>query len=354
MSYARAVAALAVTLTVSVLLIAPSARSSPGASTWTSEVVDPNGGDYPDAAWGPGGPGIAYTLPGGPTSSDSVMYAYRTDTWHVEKVVGNVFAGAANPQLTYDRNGDPWILYQGLFPGGSALLHRTGPGSWQSDGFIRNGLPEDIGMAPDGSIAMVVNRDPYVVYATWDGTRLHTIRIARGVEGSLLFQRGRDPAVAFDDSAGGVSFAVRVRGGWQVSVIDDERNAQAPSLAFAGPNEPVVAYTELRSGSADSNLRLADRNRAGVWRTRPVDTGRKSGIFPSIGTAGGTTYIAYLRGDDNDADLRLATKTSATQEAITLFTGIHIVGGDPALLVDPGGTPHVAFATETLNWGSPA
>src|SRR5436309_2067802 len=105
MSRALTALALGVTLSLSVVLVAPSARSSPGARTWTAEVVDPNGGDYPDAAWGPGGPGITYTLrASSPDSSDSVMYAYRTDAWHVEEVAGFVFYGSANPQLTFDRN----------------------------------------------------------------------------------------------------------------------------------------------------------------------------------------------------------------------------------------------------------
>jgi hypothetical protein len=77
-------------------------------------------------------------------------------------------------------------------------------------------------------------------------------------------------------------------------------------------------------------------------------------IYPSLSVgSGGSIYIAYLRGDYNNADLRLATHAPTSQDAMTIFSGIFIIGGTPSLVVDTQGTPHVAFVMGTLDWGSP-
>jgi hypothetical protein len=353
MASIRASALLIVSLVVA--LVAPASQSL-AQTTWTAELVDPNG-EFPDAAWGPNGPAIAYTVFGSsPSSPDSVDFAYLTDVWHVETVSSSyIFAGGASPKLALDANGEAWIVYFAVFLGGSVLAHRTGPDSWETVTSIPNAEPADLEFAPDGTLAMVVTRDPFVLYATWDGVTLRTSRVARGIGGSLAFERGFRPAVAYND-ADGLSYAVWSKGSWRAAGVDHIRNAQAPSLDFVSPKEPVIAYSEQVNGTSDSNLRLAHRGPNGIWRTRPVDTGRRSGVFPSLGVGNGETiYIAYLRGDFNNADLRFARHTPTFQEATTIFTGLFFYGGNPSLVVDPLGVPHVAFADSAgLEFGSPS
>jgi hypothetical protein len=343
-----------------VVALVASASRSLAQTTWTAELVDPNGA-FEDAAWGPDGPAIAYVFSDSPTSPPSVKYAYRTDAWHVEEVSNSyIFSIGADPLLAFGRNGDAWILYGQAFPQGSVLMHRTAPDTWETVKFVPNASGFDLQLAPDGSLAMLLQRDPYVVYATWDG-HLRTSRVARGRPGSIGFERDRAPAVAFEDSSGGISYALRFGGAWNISVVDDALNAaydSDPSLGFVSPKEPVIGYTQVLAGGSDSNLRLADRGPDGTWRTRPVDTGRKSGLSPSLAIGGvETIYIAYFRGGFDNPDLRLATHTPTFQEATTIFSGLFISAayGSPRLVVDPGGVPHVAFVDGAgLEFGSPS
>jgi hypothetical protein len=98
-----------------------------------------------------------------------------------------VFPQIGQPQVAFDANGDSWILYEDLLPDGSdgsRLMHRTGPGSWDEVETISSGSPEALELAPDGSIAMTLYRGLFDIYAWWDGSTLHTSRIARGRGGA--------------------------------------------------------------------------------------------------------------------------------------------------------------------------
>jgi hypothetical protein len=328
------------------------------ASSWVAEVVDAEG-EYPDAAVGPNGPAIAYTK-SSPTSFDSIWYAYRTNGWHIEEVPSlEVFPQSGQPQLAFDANGDAWILYEDELPtgsNGSRLMHRTGPGSWEEVATISGGSPEALELAPDGSIAMTLYRGLFDIFAWWDGSTLHTSRIARGRGGALAFERDRAPAVAYVGYRTGLSFAVRRHGTWRITVVDATREVVSPSLGFAPGHVAFIAYTERGPGSPlDSNLRLANRGPMGNWRTRPVDTGRSAGVGPSLAVGpGGEIYIASIRRYFDDPELRLATHTSAGNESQTLFPALRGFGG-PSLVIGRDGGPHIAFVgSRGLSWASPA
>jgi len=332
-------------LVVPIPAVAMPASARP-ASTWTVETVA-TGGGWPDAAYGPSVPGIAYTL----ASDNSVRYAYRDSAWHTEFVATGVFSGSALPQLTFDSNGDAWILYDQIFPSGVRLGHRTGPNTWTFPLSISNTDPADLQLAPDGSLALLYEDTTtgMLVYATYDGTTLTPSPIAPGSDGSLTFN-GSTPVVAFEDGTGGLSFAERPVSTWNVTSVAPSTNAR-PSVAVLPAGTSLMSYGV---GNTDSDLLIA-REHLNSWQSRPVDTRGNTGLESSLRiVAGSEPLVVYKRLNSNvtQARVQAASFLGGTWTISVVYSDASVMG-HPSLVVGSDDVPHVALAGSTaLLWAT--
>jgi hypothetical protein len=330
-------------------LTAPSAIGAPvwagTGGTWTIETVTPNGG-WPDAAYGPNGPAIAYTQ----ISENSLRYAFRDTSWHTELVATGIFYGSALPQLTFDSNGDAWVMYDRLFPSGIRLGHRTAPNTWSFPLTISDTDPIDLQLAPDGKLALLYEdtTSGLLVYATYDGTTLQTFPIAEGYDGSLTFQ-GSTPMVVFDDSTDGLSFAERPQSTWDITQVAPSASDR-PAICLWPTGAPLIAYAV----GYPRDLWLA-RRRSNVWQSRLVTSLGDTGSQPSVKIVGGAEIlIGYKRFSPHG--------TSAWIQASSFVGGVwsHLVVsqdasvmGNPSLVVGPDDVPHIAFEGNTdLLWAT--
>lgn len=339
-------------LMVLVVLLAPSAML-PAASAltpnaWTVETVAASGG-WPDAAYGPNGPGIAYTL----ASDNSLRYAFRDTSWHTELVATGIFFGSALPQLTFDSNGDAWVMYDRQFPSGIRLGHRTGPNTWSFPLSLSNTDPVDLQLAPDGKLALLYEdtTSGSLVYGTYDGTTLQTSPIATGSDGALTFD-GSTPVVAFEDGTGGLSFAQRPQSTWEITQVAPGTN-QRPAIRLWMTGVPLIAYGV---GNSDSDLFLA-RRRPNVWQSRRVTALGNTGWEPSMRIVGSTEIlIGYKRfsPDGTKAWIQASSFVGGTWSHLVVSQDASVMG-DPSLVVGPDDVPHIAFEGSTdLLWATRA
>jgi hypothetical protein len=314
--------------------------------TWLVETVAP-GGAWPDAAYGSNGPAIAYTQ----ISDNSLRYAFRDTSWHTELVTTGIFYGSALPQLTFDLNGDAWVMFDRLFPSGIRLGHRTAPNTWSFPLAISDTDPIDLQLSPDGKLALLYQdtTSGLLDYATYDGTTLQTFPIAEGYDGSLTFD-GSTPLVAFDDGTGGLSFAERPGSTWDITQVAASVNAR-PAICLWPTGVPLIAYGV---GNSDANLRLA-RRRSNVWNSHMVAALGNTGWQPSMKIVGGAEILIghkRLSPDLTGAWIQASSFIGGTWSHLVVSQDASVMGS-PSLVVGPDDVAHIAFEGKTdLLWAT--
>jgi hypothetical protein len=325
------------------------ARPSLGAGTWTVETITQDG-QWPDAAYGPTGPGVAYTNVDG---TDAVHYAYFDTSWHTELVSTEpVFYGTALPALAFDGVGKPWVFYDLLFPSQSVLRERTGPNTWVVALTIPDADPIDLVKSPDGHLGLLyIDGADTLVYGTYDGSTLTSSPIAEASSGSLAYQ-GTTPIVAFGDNTGGLSFAEREGSTWTIQQIDPFLD-QRPSIALQPNGRAMIAYgVNTGFGETDGDLWLA-KQRSEQWSSTLVQKRGDVGWEPSLSILPGPQILIANKAlkQPGQARLRVVSYTGGRWSLDVI--GDSNIMGHPSMVLDPSNVPHIAFAgVSELEWAT--
>jgi len=145
----------------------------------------------------------------------------------------------------------------------------------------------------------------------------------------------------------GVNHAVRVAGAWAAEVVDAQGWCDS-SLAIDSANNVHLAY--YGNSTSAGGLRYAT-NASGAWVQETVDlfdtgcSGQPGSLSLTVGTDG-TPHVAYA-GRSPDYGLKYAVKTGGAWNIDTVDSGGYIPNLSSA--VDPAGAVHIAY-TDNYNY----
>ena len=274
----------------------------------------------------------------------------QASSWTVEPVAFH--GGSAPPDLALDSAGVPHVLY--CPPGDVRYAVRSSSG-WVDEHIVNTifgGVCGELAMGP-GGVPHVTTPTVTGVLKELYGTKTGGVWDLAPYPGGLLdgvSAKGEPQVVTYwklDTDLFSFRYLTLANGAWRHEEVETfaapsvRGSAWASLVLDAQDNPHVLYYDEVRG-----DVRYALRDAAG-WRVEVVEhvgaigaVGRQGGL--ALDAQGNPHGVYVIRTQPQRLDTFYATKTSAgwTKELLTADRG---GGYDPAIAVDPSGTPKVAY-----------
>lgn len=325
----------------------PAQAASP---TWKLEAVDASGARPSLACDSRGTPAIAsVNFPVGP---DLTYARWNGLTWDVELVDSSPGdRGFDACSLQFDRNDSPAIAYTRAEPNSGLKYAHWNGAAWDLklvDGAAHVSTSVSLAFSPSGDPAIAYTDNAGIVSyarytgASWDVPSWDVMKVDSGYYGSLAFGPDGNPALSYR-SGYQLKYAAWDGSSWNMQTLWDgvnDKGVRNTSLAFAPDGSPAVAFVTL--GSNFSNSQQCARWNGSSWDVQTVHSGGRYGSqHCAMGfDPGGNPVMAWDFEYSDSSKIHYAQWNGAGWQVTEVGDG-WCVGG--TLVFDSRGSPAMAY-----------